>query len=85
MISYIVACNYINGNQSYVTNVDPLFWSKDITSAKKFPSKDDMINDLRFDIDNLYNLKNNYEYVDDIIYMKFDENNNYLGSRRLLR
>ena len=85
MISYIVACEYINGIKSYITNVDPLLWSKDITVAKKFHSKDDMINDLRFDIETLYTMKNNYDYISNIVYMKFDEEGNYIYTKRLLK
>ena len=84
MISYIVACEYINGIKSYITNVDPVLWSRDIAFAKRFYSIDDMINDLRFDMDYLYGLLNNHEYIKDIYYIEYNDDK-YICSKRLIR
>jgi hypothetical protein len=85
MVYYIIACEYHDiNNKSYINNLDPIIWSNDILLAKKFYSKDDMINELRFNLIDLYNLKNNYDNVKDIIYMKF-ENNIYIHTKGLLK
>lgn len=74
---YIIACIYKDNRKSYVTNVDPLVWSSNILMAKRFQYKDDLINDLRFNMEDLYNLKYSYDYVDNIVLVKFNENDEF--------